>query len=76
MKRPYDEIAHLYDSEFFPGRCLFLLKLLAPSSLLSFLEIGCGTGRAAIPLAQKGYKTANARKKTPSGWFLDRRDVW
>ncbi len=56
MKRPYDEIAHLYDSEFSSQEDVYFYLNYLPFPPCCLLEIGCGTGRVAIPLAQKGYK--------------------
>ena len=35
----------------------FLLDALRPEADARFLDVGCGYGRHAIPLAQKGYRT-------------------
>ena len=56
MKRPYDEIAHLYDSEFSSQEDVYFYLNYLPPPPCYLLEIGCGTGRVALPLAQKGYK--------------------
>ncbi|MCD6320614.1 MAG: class I SAM-dependent methyltransferase [Candidatus Desulfofervidaceae bacterium] len=56
MQQPYDEIAPLYDSEFtFNDDVYFYLNYLSlpPRRIL---EVGCGTGRIAVPLAQNGHE--------------------
>src|SRR5262245_8252261 len=55
----FDEVAELYDRHRppYPGP-LFedLVRLSAISQGARILEIGCGTGQATIPLAQRGFR--------------------
>src|ERR1051326_4367553 len=58
-RTPYDEIAQLYDQAR-PGypEALFddvvSLSGIVPGGRI--LEIGCGTGKATVPLARRGYR--------------------
>lgn len=60
MSESYKAIAEYYDHEYAHLEMLqkdvpFLLSKL-PAKRLSILELACGTGRAAIPLAQSGHR--------------------
>lgn len=53
---PYDD-AKAYDMEYSAVPELSLLsKWIQADSMLPVIEIGCGTGRVTIPLAEKGYR--------------------
>ncbi len=61
----YEEIADFYDSEFrnWNEDLHFYLKLLAPHS--NILELGPGTGRLAIALAQNGHSVTGIELSRP-----------
>lgn len=48
----YDRVRPLYQPEVFDA--LALLAALGPGSRI--LEIGCGTGQATVPMAERGYR--------------------
>jgi ubiquinone/menaquinone biosynthesis C-methylase UbiE len=59
---PFDQMARLYDStRTFHEGCFeaavdYLVKNFPPSEFETLFEPGIGTGRIAIPLAQRGYR--------------------
>jgi len=59
LKATFDQAAELYDRvrPHYPDR-LFddLMTLTSLEADASILEIGCGTGRATLPLAQRGFR--------------------
>jgi SAM-dependent methyltransferase len=58
LRTTFDEVAELYDRARprYP-RDLFddLIALTAPPESARILEIGCGTGQATVPLAERGF---------------------
>ena len=63
MKQWYESLfenyAHTYDKECFVqgtnGECAFIEEEIARDTTKKIVDIGCGTGRHAIELAQRGY---------------------
>ncbi len=56
----FENYAHKYDQEPFTqgttGECDFIEKELNYDKTLNIIDIGCGTGRHAIELSQRGYR--------------------
>lgn len=73
MKLPFDEkYSGLYDLFYkekdYPSECKFIteaLKKFSKTKVRSILDIGCGTGSHAIPLAKKGYSVVGVDVSGP-----------
>lgn len=51
----------IYSDKDYEAECNFVEEIFqeySPHSIATILELGCGTGGHAIPLAQKGYRVS------------------
>src|SRR5207244_10751479 len=72
--RRSSDLPQVYEAEYgqYKGDFDLFLNLIDKGSVL---DLGCGTGRLAIPLAQKGLEVVGLGASEPSGIARDRKST-